>query len=1006
MKLKLFLLSFVFGLVNISTAQETFPSNGVKNNFEEVHAFINATLVISPQQTLENGVLIVQGDRIIRADNDTSLEIPSGAIVHDLELKFIYPSFIDLHTSYGIDNEKRSPWKPQPQYQSNTGSGAGWNQAIRPQTNSKDLFNINPDQSKAFRASGFGTVLTHYNDGIARGSGLLTTLNDQNENKSVLISKASAHYSVNKGSSRQKFPSSLMGTLALINQTYLDAEWYSQNNIPVYNRSLEAWNELQDLPQVFEVNDKLDIQRIWKIADEFEKDYIIIGNGDEYQRTDFLKESGFAVVVPIDFPSPYDVTLPDAASMVSLQKMKHWEMAPSNPAILVEEGIFMCLSTSELEKKSDFLTNLRKAVTFGLDKSDALAALTTNPSELMEASQMLGTLEKGKLANFIVCSDDIFLKGNILSNWVQGQQYTVKSEVDLDARGTYVSASNDTIIIFGSLESHKAKMVQDSTTTKMKFQKEGPHLTFNFDKDGIYSIHTLFAKEKLEGEIFLPNGDVEKWTANRIEKEEEKEEEEEEEKEDTEIGKLWFPNMGYGWESPLSTQNSLFKGATIWTNEALGIAENTDLAISNGKIIAIGPNLIGEEIFSKEAFTTIDATGKHLTSGIIDEHSHIAISRGVNEGSQASSAEVSIQNVVNSDDVNIYRQLSGGVTTAQLLHGSANPIGGQSALIKLRWGSSPQQMLFEDADGFIKFALGENVKQANWGDFERIRFPQTRMGVEQVYYDHFLRAKAYEKEWINYNSLSSSAKRSALAPREDLEMNTLVEILNSERFITCHSYVQSEINMLMHVGDSMGFTVNTFTHILEGYKVADKMKIHGAGASTFSDWWAYKFEVNDAIPYNAAILAEMGIVTAINSDDAEMARRLNQEAAKVVKYGNMSQEEAWKTVTLNPAKLLHIDNRVGSIKKGKDADLVLWSHNPLSVYAKVEQTYVDGKLYFDIVQDKVLQQRNKDERARLIQKMLVEKENGVPTQEVKVEKQKLYHCDSIEGEEHDHGHNH
>ena len=347
------------------------------------------------------------------------------------------------------------------------------------------------------------------------------------------------------------------------------------------------------------------------------------------------------------------------------------------------------------------------------------------------------------------------------------------------------------------------------------------------------------------------------------------------------------------------------------------------------------------------------------------------------------------------------------MTTSQLLHGSANPIGGQSALIKLRWGSSPQQMLFENADGFIKFALGENVKQANWGDFERIRFPQTRMGVEQVFYDHFLRAKAYEQEWKNYNALSSSAKRNTIAPREDLEMNALVEILNSQRFITCHSYVQSEINMLMHVGDSMGFTVNTFTHILEGYKVADKMKVHGAGASTFSDWWAYKFEVNDAIPYNAAILAEMDIVTAINSDDAEMARRLNQEAAKVVKYGDMSEEEAWKTVTLNPAKLLHIDHRVGSIKIGKDADIVLWSDNPLSVYAKVEQTYVDGKLYFDLEQDKLLQQRNKDERARLIQKMLFEKENGVPTQEVKVEKQKLYHCDSIEGEEHDHhGHNH
>jgi imidazolonepropionase-like amidohydrolase len=1006
MKLKIILISFAFATINLATAQETFPSNGVKNNFEEVHAFINATLVISPQQTLENGVLIIQGDRIIRADNDTSLAIPDGAIIHDLQSKFIYPSFIDLNTTYGIDKPRRIPWKPQPQYQSNTGSGAGWNESIRPQTNSKDLFNIDTDESKVFRANGFGTVLTHLHDGIARGSGLLTTLNDENENISVLISKASAHYSLNKGTSRQKYPSSLMGVLALVNQTYLDAEWYNQNNISEYNRSLEAWNELQDLPQIFEVNDKLDIQRIWRIGEEFEKDYIVIGNGDEYQRTDFLRESDFAVVVPIHFPKPYDVTLPDAASMLSLQKMKHWEMAPSNPAILVENDIFICLTTTDLENKTDFLTNLRKAISYGLDKNDALAALTTNPAELIEASRLIGTLEKGKLANFIICSDDIFEQGNILSNWVQGTQYTIKSEMDFDPRGTFVSAENDTIIVFGSIDSPKAKMVQDSTTIKMKFQKEGPHLTFNFDKNGIYSIHTLFANEKLDGQIFLPNGKVEKWTANRIEKKAENEQEQRE-NEKIQIGKLWFPNMGYGWENELSTQNTLFKGATVWTNEALGISENTDVAISDGKIIALGSNLIGEEIFGKKAFHTIDAKGKHLTSGIIDEHSHIAISRGVNEGSQASSAEVSIQNVVNSDDVNIYRQLSGGVTTSQLLHGSANPIGGQSALIKLRWGSSPQQMLFENADGFIKFALGENVKQANWGDFERIRFPQTRMGVEQVFYDHFLRAKAYEQEWKNYNALSASAKRNTSAPREDLEMNALVEILNNQRFITCHSYVQSEINMLMHVGDSMGFTVNTFTHILEGYKVADKMKVHGAGASTFSDWWAYKFEVNDAIPYNAAILAEMDIVTAINSDDAEMARRLNQEAAKVVKYGNMSEEEAWKTVTLNPAKLLHIDHRVGSIKIGKDADIVLWSDNPLSVYAKVEQTYVDGKLYFDLEQDKLLQQRNKEERARLIQKMLLEKENGVPTQEVKVENQKLYHCDSIEGEEHDHhGHNH
>ena len=241
------------------------------------------------------------------------------------------------------------------------------------------------------------------------------------------------------------------------------------------------------------------------------------------------------------------------------------------------------------------------------------------------------------------------------------------------------------------------------------------------------------------------------------------------------------------------------------------------------------------------------------------------------------------------------------------------------------------------------------------------------MGVEQVFYDHFMRARAYEKEWQNYNALSLSEKRRTQAPREDLEMNTLVEILNGERFITCHSYVQSEINMLMHVADSMDFTLNTFTHILEGYKVADKMKEHGAGASTFSDWWAYKFEVNDAIPHNASILADMGIVTAINSDDAEMARRLNQEAAKAVKYGGVSQEEAWKMVTLNPTKLLHLDHKVGSIKSAKML-ISYFGLTIISVYAKVQQTYVDGRCYFDIEKDLELRKRNSQERARLIRK--------------------------------------
>jgi imidazolonepropionase-like amidohydrolase len=372
----------------------------------------------------------------------------------------------------------------------------------------------------------------------------------------------------------------------------------------------------------------------------------------------------------------------------------------------------------------------------------------------------------------------------------------------------------------------------------------------------------------------------------------------------------------------------------------------------------------------------------HLTSGIIDEHSHIALSRGVNEGTQAVTAEVRMGDVINCEDINIYRQLSGGVTASQLLHGSANPIGGQSALIKLRWGFAPEDMKIKEADGFIKFALGENVKQSNWGDRATFRYPQTRMGVEQTFVDAFTRAKMYQKKH----------------ERTDLELEALSEILNKKRFITCHSYVQSEINMLMHVADSFGFRVNTFTHILEGYKVADKMKAHGVGASTFADWWAYKYEVMEAIPYNAALLTKMGVTTAINSDDAEMGRRLNQEAAKTIKYSfghkEINDTIAWKMVTLNPAKLLHLDHHMGSIREGKDADLVLWSTNPLSIYARVKYTFVDGICYFDSQKDEQMRESVRKERQRIIQKMLTEKADGEKTEKKITVLPDEYHCET------------
>ncbi|OPZ16344.1 MAG: hypothetical protein BWZ05_01962 [Bacteroidetes bacterium ADurb.BinA245] len=378
----------------------------------------------------------------------------------------------------------------------------------------------------------------------------------------------------------------------------------------------------------------------------------------------------------------------------------------------------------------------------------------------------------------------------------------------------------------------------------------------------------------------------------------------------------------------------------------------------------------------------IDGTGKHVSAGIIDEHSHIAAA-SINEGAQSVSSEVRIGDNMNPEDVNIYRQLSGGVTTSQILHGSANPIGGQSQLIKLRWGANAEDLKFKGADGFIKFALGENVKRSNFNiPGGNTRYPDTRMGVEQVFVDAFTRAKDYQKEWDAYNSEKEKlvkAKKPLTglnAPRKDLELEALVEILNNKRFITCHSYVQSEITGLIEVADRMGFKVNTFTHILEGYKVADKMLKHGANASTFSDWWAYKVEVEDAIPYNAAIMHKTGLNVAINSDDAEMARRLNQEAAKTMKYGGLSAEEALNLVTINPAKMLHVADKVGSIKVGKDADVVVWSDSPVSIYAKSLFTIVDGTVYFDREKDEQMQKEVALEKARLIKKLIGEKRSG------------------------------
>ena len=986
--------TILFALLSFYTllGQETFPVNGVAHNFEPIYAFTNAHIVLSPTNEIGNGILLIQGKNIIAVDSN--LTIPNGAIIHDLDGDYIYPSFIDLYSDYGLPKAKKGKYNYRPQYESNKSGAYHWNESIHPEIDANTEFFTDKKSATAYLKNGFGTVLSHMQDGILRGTGCLVLLSEKSAQENIILPQAASHFSFKKGVSRQKNPSSLMGSIALIRQTFLDAEWYAAQNNQT-NLSYAAVNNNQELPHIFTVNDELDYSRVYKISDEFEIDFIIKGNGKEYSRIEEIVATQFPVIIPINFPNSYDVSNPEKAEWISLHKLKDWETAPYNPAILAKNGIEFCITSSGIDKENDFIKNLRLAIKKGLSKQDALAALTSTPAQLIAMEDKIGSLESGKLANFFIASKDIFENGKIYENWTAGEKHIITKKQSIDVRGYYTLSTDEFENKMVSIEGSKAKpkaiiFALDSLALPTILERDNISIS---TKNGKFRVSAKFIDGRISGKYQDSLGIYHTFSLERDSLFEE------EVKVftltiDSVIPAVWLPNKAHGFITPPQVNNIIFRNATVWTNEQEGILENTDVAIKEGRIIAIGENLDELVVFPETVkITQINATGKHLTCGIIDEHSHIAISRGVNEGSQAVSAEVRIGDVINPNDHNIYRQLSGGTVASQLLHGSANPIGGQAAMVKLRWGSSAEQMKVENADGFIKFALGENVKQSNWGNFERIRFPQTRMGVEQVFYDAFYRAKFYQKQWQEFNNLSTKDKRNTIPPREDLELNALVEILNSERFITCHSYIQSEINMLMHVGDSMGFTVNTFTHILEGYKVADKMKKHGAGGSTFSDWWAYKFEVNDAIPHNATLLNNAGVVTAINSDDAEMGRRLNQEAAKAVKYGGTSEEDAWKMVTLNPAKLLHIDDKMGSIKIGKDADIVLWTNNPLSVYAKVIQTYIDGKLMFDVEIDKQLRERDRLERMRIIQKMSEDKTGG-KKQTPNLTIEKLYHCDT------------
>lgn len=427
------------------------------------------------------------------------------------------------------------------------------------------------------------------------------------------------------------------------------------------------------------------------------------------------------------------------------------------------------------------------------------------------------------------------------------------------------------------------------------------------------------------------------------------------------LSTLRYPFGSYGREAlPETPECVVIQNTTLWTSGPQGTLKDADMIVRRGKIEAIGIDLA-----VPEGAMVIDGSKYHVSPGLIDCHSHMATDSGVNEGTQAVTAEVRIGDFISAEDITIYRQLAGGLTTSNILHGSANPIGGQNQVIKLRWGGNFNDLKFKDAPAGIKFALGENVKQSNLTDATRARYPTSRMGVEQIFRDRFNAAREYDRAWQAWH-----AAPSGIPPRRDLELDAIAEILRGERWIHCHSYRQDEILALLRVAEEYGVTIGSLQHILEGFKVADAIAKHGATASTFSDWWAYKLEVYDAIPHNGAMMHQQGIVVSFNSDDAELGRHMNHEAAKAVKYGGVDPAEALKFVTLNPAKQLRIDGRVGSLEVGKDADFAVWSGSPLSIASRCEQTWIDGRKYFDRAVDAEMRARDAKLKRSLIQKVL------------------------------------
>lgn len=945
-----------------------------------VHAIVDARIVVAPGQVIPRGTVVMR-DGLITAVGATVTPPPDARIWPGDSL-VVYAGLIDPMVVAAEAGGGAAPARPagRPGRGADAPSepsrgAAAENASVRPEYRVVENLSLGREQLESLRAAGFTTAQIAPRRGILRGTSAVVNLGAGAPNANTLVADAAQVVAIE--ATPQAYPGSLMGAIAVIRQAFMDAKWYRDAHAshakkpaasarPETNVSHAA---LQGAiagtqPVLFIADEMLEVKRASVLAREAGVRAMAVGAGDEYKRASMVAATGLPLFVPVNFPDAPDVSDEANALEVTTEELRHWQQAPGNPAAMKRAGVTFALTANGLKDVKTFRAQVVKAVEAGLPMSDALAAVTTTPARLLGLEARLGTIAPGKVANLTVTRGALFSEtGKVREVWVDGDRYEVaKDETSPKGEWSLKGLASAATLKVAADKDTTATMVMGVDTLKATAVRlEDKRVRFSATLAGAATAFDLrAANDAISG-----TAGGARVSGSAVVKDDKKA---------PAPAKVETPVVmgnteAWRMPAPASPAAVLVRNATVWTAGPQGTLAGADVLVRGGRIAAVGKGLA-----APGGSVVIDGTGKHVAPGIIDEHSHSSILGNVNECTNNITCEVRIADVINSESVEIYRQLAGGVTMQHLLHGSCNSIGGQAALISCKWGAPPDELYVSDIPGTVKFALGENPKQSNWGAEASNRYPKTRAGVEQSIREAFLAARDYDKAWAEFRS-----GRRALPPRRDLQLDALSEIVAGKRLIHAHSYRQDEILMLMRVAEEFGITVNTFTHILEGYKVADEMAAHGAAAMGFSDWWGYKQEVIDAIPHNGYLMWDRGVVVGYNSDSNELARRLNTEAAKAIKYGGVPREEAIKFVTLNPAKCLKIDDRVGSLEAGKLANFAIWSGEPLSPYSRCEQTWIEGRKYFDRAEDLAGREALARERTALVAAAKAAKKAGGAT---------------------------